>query len=229
LKQSLVWRARYSRPAARLGAIGASEREGDRERVRQRRCKESQELGTLGLRRGLGRSEQAREREGDFQMHTWAVLGRAVGGLGAVSGRSWLVLRWPWMVLWRLGSSRGGPGRPRGILGAFWGSLGCFLGPPCGPPGKHISCQKCNKRKNKSEKICTEFAQNERFLGPPFRPPGKHISCRKRGRPGELRAAGVRRQRRAPWRLFDLIVWNDLDEVQPVNSDTALSQGERPD
>jgi hypothetical protein len=32
-----------------------------------------------------------------------------------------------------------------------------------------------------------------------------------------------------PIELFDLIVWNDLDEVQPMNLDTALSQGERPD
>ena len=39
----------------------------------------------------------------------------------------------------------------------------------------------------------------------------------------------VRRHNWTPWRLFDLIVWDGLDEVHPESSDTALPEGEQPD
>ena len=71
--------ARYSRPAARLGTIGAREKE-------LALSGGFGELGTLGLRRGLGRSE--RERGSWLCLWVWgARYSRPAARLGAIGAR----------------------------------------------------------------------------------------------------------------------------------------------
>jgi len=104
LKRSLVWGARYSRPAARLGA-----REGEREKKREK--EKERERGDLGASWGLWGG-------------LWTLVGRLgllLGPPGRLSGATWVPLGGFGKVF---GPSCGDFSSSRGPPGASWVPFG---------------------------------------------------------------------------------------------------------